>query len=67
VAAPLAPTAPAFQVAAEKLVELARFIDNEHKCCPFMAFSLEIPPDSGPIWLRMTGPEGTRAPYRRQS
>ena len=39
---------------------LSRFIANERKCCPFMTFELEIAAASGPIWLRMTGPEGTR-------
>jgi hypothetical protein len=39
---------------------LARFIVNERKCCPFMDFELSITRESGPVWLRMTGPEGTR-------
>ena len=50
----------AFRFAPDKLVDLARFIDNERKCCPFMTFSLQIGPQGGPIWLQMTGPEGTR-------
>jgi hypothetical protein len=48
-----------FRFAADKLVELVQFIDNERKCCPFMSFELVIAPESGPVWLRMTGPEGT--------
>jgi hypothetical protein len=40
---------------------VARFVANERKCCPFMSFELTISPDSGPLWLRMTGPEGTRS------
>jgi hypothetical protein len=54
------PDGYAFRFAADKLVELVRFIDNERKCCPFMTFRLQIGPQGGPIWLRMTGPEGTR-------
>jgi hypothetical protein len=54
------PDGYAFRFAADKLVELVRFIDNERKCCPFMTFHLQIGPQAGPIWLRMTGPEGTR-------
>jgi len=50
-----------FRFAADKLVELMQFIDDERKCCPFITFELVIAPESGPIWLRMTGPEGTRA------
>jgi hypothetical protein len=50
----------AFQFSADRLVELVRFIDNERKCCPFMTFRLEIAPQDGPVWLRITGPEGTR-------
>lgn len=49
-----------FRFAADKLVELVQFMDNERKCCPFMSFELLIAPESGPIWLRMTGPAGTR-------
>jgi hypothetical protein len=54
------PDGYAFRFAAEKLVELVRFIDNERKCCPFMTFNLQIGPEGGPVWLRMTGPLGTR-------
>jgi hypothetical protein len=39
---------------------VARFVANERKCCPFMSFELAVAPAAGPLWLRMTGPEGTR-------
>jgi hypothetical protein len=39
---------------------IARFVANERKCCPFASFELTIAPAEGPIWLRLTGPEGTR-------
>ena len=41
-------------------LELARLIDLEHRCCPFLRFQLTIEPGQGPIWLEMTGPEGTK-------
>ena len=39
---------------------VARFIDNERKCCPFLTFQLTVSPAEGPVWLRMDGPHGTR-------
>lgn len=50
----------AFRFAPDALETLARFIANERKCCPFMSFELTLDAESGPIWLRMTGPPGTR-------
>jgi len=55
------PDGYAFRFTADQFVALARFIDNERKCCPFMSFDLHIAPEAGCIWLRMTGPAGTRA------
>jgi hypothetical protein len=51
----------AFRFEAGELEAISRFIANERKCCPFMTFELEVAPASGSLWLRMTGPEGTRA------
>ena len=39
---------------------LARFVVNERKCCPFLRIELCSDPGEGPVWLRLTGPEGTR-------
>jgi hypothetical protein len=39
---------------------VARFIANERKCCPFLHIEVEIAPGAGPMWLRLTGPPGTR-------
>jgi hypothetical protein len=44
----------------EMTIELAQLISLEHQCCPFLKFQLTIEPGQGPIWLEMTGPEGTR-------
>ena len=43
------------------LEAVARFVENERRCCPFLTFALTLDADIGPLWLRMTGPTGTRA------
>lgn len=55
------PNGYAFSFDTTALTEVARFIENERKCCPFITFELKVTPDAGPLHLRMTGPEGTRA------
>jgi hypothetical protein len=55
------PSGYVFRFKVSALEPVARFVENERKCCPFMTFELEIAPASGPLWLRMTGPDGTRA------
>ena len=60
------PDGYAFRFMPDILAELLRFIDNERKCCPFLTFHLQIGPQAGPIWLRMTGPEGTREVLRAE-
>lgn len=54
------PDGYAFRFPADALERLGRFVMNERKCCPFLAFSIEAGPGDGPVWLRITGPEGTR-------
>lgn len=49
----------AFRFAGDELTSIARFVANERKCCPFLSFTVEVTGD-GPVWLRMTGPPGTR-------
>lgn len=51
----------AFRFAPEELVSVARFIESERLCCPFLEIALTVSPASGPLWLRLTGPEGTPA------
>jgi hypothetical protein len=55
------PEGYAFRFDAGELGAVSRFVANERRCCPFITFELEIAPAGGPLWLRMTGPEGTRA------
>jgi hypothetical protein len=50
----------AFRFPADAIHEVARFIANERRCCPFMEFGISISPNADSLWLRMTGPEGTR-------
>lgn len=51
----------AFRFASGSFEQLARFVVNERKCCPFLRIELCSDPGDGPVWLRLTGPEGTRA------
>ncbi len=50
----------AFRFAPEQLERIARFVANERRCCPFLEFTLTAGPGEGPVWLRLTGPQGTR-------
>ena len=54
------PNGYAFRFEAEAFDEVARFVANERRCCPFLTFALEVSPDAGPLWLRLSGPAGTR-------
>jgi hypothetical protein len=51
----------AFRFPADALADLTRFLENERRCCPFLSFEITLAPDGGPVWLRITGPPGTRA------
>ena len=39
--------------------EIGAVIDAEHRCCPFLRFLLIVEPGDGPVWLEVTGPDGT--------
>lgn len=49
----------ALQLPAEtNLIEQAgAFISRERLCCPFFNFTLEVTPDHGPVWLKVTNKE----------
>ncbi len=51
----------AFRFPAEHYADVAAFIANERRCCPFFTFTLEVTADQGPIWLRITGDDGAKA------
>lgn len=50
----------ALRFAADAFPALATFVDRERRCCPFLRFTLELEQGGGPLWLRLTGPEGIR-------
>jgi hypothetical protein len=51
----------AFRFAVERYDQVAAFVANERRCCPFLRFELVIEPDGGPLTLRMRGREGVKA------
>lgn len=55
------PDGLAFRFAAEAYAEVTTFIAQERHCCPFFQFQLDVSPDHGPIWLRITGADGAKA------
>ena len=42
------------------LIELTNLIRLERQCCPFLDFQLKVESGNGPIWLELTGPQGTK-------
>ena len=42
------------------LADLSTLIQLEHQCCPFLKITLIVEAGSGPIWLDLTGPPGTK-------
>ncbi len=49
-----------FRFSADEFPTIAEFIANERLCCPFFNFGLEVTPERGPVWLRLTGREGVK-------
>jgi hypothetical protein len=43
-----------------RFMQMATFVENERLCCPFFNFELEVEPNNGPLWLRLTGQEGVK-------
>ncbi|MGH8241962.1 MAG: hypothetical protein ACRETY_01280 [Steroidobacteraceae bacterium] len=54
------PNGMAFTWPIGELAAVARFVENERKCCPFVSFDMAIPARAEAVSLRMTGPQGTR-------
>jgi hypothetical protein len=50
-----------FEGTPELFQAVVRTIAIERQCCRFLGFHLDVSPDAGPIWLEISGPEGTRA------
>ena len=39
---------------------LTEWIDGERVCCPFFEIALRLEPQSGPVWMRLTGKNGVK-------
>ncbi len=50
-----------FPADASLILLLAEFITLERICCPFLRFSLDVEPNGGPVWLRLTGSPEVKA------
>src|SRR5262245_46429339 len=46
------------------LPEIAEWIALERRCCPFLAFRLEIEPRGGAAWLSLSGGAGVKEVLR---
>ena len=56
------PDGIAIQIDVERiaLTQLAEWISFERKCCPFFKFEIDVAPESGPVWLSLTGRAGVK-------
>ena len=56
------PDGIAIQIATDKIAlpQLAEWISFERRCCPFFEFRIDLAPESGPVWLTLTGRPGVR-------
>jgi hypothetical protein len=42
------------------LPQVAEWISFERKCCPFFEVRIDLAPESGPVWLSLTGRAGVK-------
>ena len=49
-----------FAVSGDTIDLIARAVEAERHCCRFLRFAMIVEPDSGPLFLELTGPPGTR-------
>ncbi|HKD18143.1 MAG TPA: hypothetical protein VKG23_09745 [Thermoanaerobaculia bacterium] len=42
------------------VVEVAEWVDLESRCCPFLAFGIEVEPKGKTVRLRLTGAKGVK-------
>ena len=40
--------------------QLVEWVNLERQCCPFFGFQILWEPENGPVWLRLTGPQGVK-------
>ena len=43
------------------VVEVAEWVDLESRCCPFLAFGIDVEPKGKTVRLRLTGGKGVKA------
>ena len=60
------PDGLAFRFAAEEYRAVSTWVERERLCCPFLQFTIKVGPDGGPVWLRLTGPDGAKAFIRAE-
>ncbi len=49
-----------FHDSPDLLAQLGEFVALERLCCPFFGFTIEVEPENGPVWLKLTGREGVK-------
>ena len=49
-----------FHSSGESLKELVAMVDLERQCCHFLQFRITVEAGGGPLWLEITGPDGTK-------
>ena len=56
------PDGIAIQISTERmaLAQVAEWISFERKCCPFLEFTIDVAPKSGPVWVSLTGRTGVK-------
>ena len=60
------PDGYALRFEADTCLLAAEFIARERLCCPFFHFILDVEPDGGPLWLRLTGRTGVKQILREE-
>ena len=50
------PDGYAWRFTAGHYPDVAAFVADERRCCPFLTFTLILAQDGGPLWLHLTGP-----------
>jgi hypothetical protein len=55
------PDGYAFHFAADAYPQVAAFVANERRCCPFIAFAIEVAPYHSGLSLRLTGAPAVKA------
>ena len=56
------PNGYAFRLDADRISPalVTEWMAMEQKCCPFFNFQLEMQPERGPVWMRLTGAPGVK-------